>query len=226
MGFALVDYDQLKENLFQSIETLIKSYQREPCKIDRTRLPLLVANLKDKRRTQCEFLLQVINYTEGMDCSTPDEVEKQRRILNAAAYYILTKVAKSYSKGHLSILSSPKHSTLWNALRKALAITEDNEPTEDLVEFFTMYKNLKQFLCNHTYIDGNRLQPLLKIQVFSGHALYPHGVHQNNIVEDINDLTIKINALELLISKKDLKIKSSSNGVRLDNEILSYRLKI
>ena len=231
MSFDLVAYDKLKKAIIEGIETLIRSYLGKDYPIDPEKLHEHVAKLKDhnkERRTQCEYLLQVINFTNDMDHSTVDTARTRARILNAAAFRVYRQIEKSYDEAYLasftpSFISSPDGSTLYTSLRNALVINDENKPSGG--GLFDMYTDLKEFLCRHVYKDGNRLQTFLPIQPFSKGEYYPKGVYHFNVVKEIDDLTTIICSLELALSKKAVKLHEDSIATASQGGFFGWLIK-
>ncbi len=210
MSFVLVAHDKLKQSIKESIITLIK-HHTDNRPVDPDKLKEAVVKLPDDRRTQAEFLLKVISLTDLMDTSNPLAIQRKARVLNAAAYYVHTKIEKSYDEGYISryvpkFIMSEENSDFFKSLRTALVIDDENKPNNnDLVD---MYKDLKQFLCNHVYKDGDPRKPYLDLQAFSADSV--QGVYGYEVEKDIRDLTDKVSTIEDTLVRAAKKLHQAS----------------
>lgn len=207
MSFELVAHDKLKQSIKESIVSLIKHHH--PTRpVDPEKLAASIVLLPDERRTQAEFLLKVATLTETMDTSSVPAQQKRARILNAAVYYVFTKIEKSYEEGYLSsftpsFIVSPEGSNFFKSLRTSLKIDTDNTPNETDVK--DMYTDLKLFLSSHIYKEGKAEKGYLDeaLQSFAS-------VHQYHIKSDIDDLSDQIASLESSLRKKAEKLHKQS----------------
>ncbi|RUR12670.1 hypothetical protein [Legionella sp. km772] len=207
MSFQLVAHDKLKQSIKESIISLIKHHHPSRT-VDPDKLTAALVLLPDERRTQAEFLWKVAALTEAMDASSVPATQKRARILNAAVYYVYTKIEKSYDEGYLSSLTpsflvSPEGSNFYKSLRTSLKIDNDNTPNDTDVK--DMYTVLKEFLSLNIYKEGKAEKGYLDeaLQAFAS-------VHQYNIKHDIDDLSEQVTSLERALRKQAEKLHKES----------------
>ena len=182
MPFALVAPDRIKSNLIQSIKTLIEhhnpSHQVDP---DNLKDSIVLLAEGSERRMQADWILKIIALTDPLSVSTEQDRRYKAGILNAAAYYVRDKIAKTYN------YAGPERSTFYKTLTTSLAIDEANKPGPN--DVLVLYRSLKRFLCKHVYTEGEAAKGYLVPQVFAikGYA----------VEDDIIDLVGKIAEKEL-----------------------------
>jgi len=207
MSFELVAHDKLKQALKHSIVSLIKHHHPSRT-VDPEKLQASLVLLPDERRTVCEFLLKVAALTDTMDSSTVTATQKRARILNAAIYYVFTKIEKSYEDGYVSsftpsFLVSPEGSNFYKSLRASLKIDNDNTPNE--TEIKDMYNDLKSFLDSHVYKEGKPEKGYLDQALQSFSTVFGY-----NVKHDLDDLSEQVGVLERSLRKKAEKLHKES----------------
>lgn len=204
MSFDLVAYDLLRASIRESIRTLIE-YHNPDRKIDMSRLNESVVLLQGDRRAQAELLLSVIDLTDKID------VAKRALILNAAAYYVLDKIAASYR------YINPERSKLHQLLTTSLALNpESNNPSTSEVR--RMYHALREFLVAQIYRDADPVKGYLE----------PSSLIciKNYIIEaDIVDLVNKVSQMDcsLIAKAKSLHERALTNPGSVRSDPSSYR---
>ncbi|PJD95596.1 MAG: hypothetical protein CK426_02600 [Legionella sp.] len=146
MTFQVVNYEQLKANIQESIKQLLKHHF--PDMSDTSELKSRVALLEPERRTQTEVLLTVIELCDAM--KDEDSLKKQT-ILNAAAFDTYSQIKKSY-QGFISLVATEENSTFFLSLETSLALTKTNVPNTQ--EQLGLYRALEEFFKSHVYVGG------------------------------------------------------------------------
>lgn len=168
MGFKLVEYPKLKENILDSIRSFaqyyhyssvsefINFYLAQDVIIEPAKLAEKYKKIPSQRRSQIGFLLTVIHcLDEGSD------LLDNKYLLNAASCYVREIISCTYDpqvswKNYwTSFVTSVDESYFFRLLSTALGITRVNMPSRQ--ESAKMYTALKEFILSMTYKDPNNL---------------------------------------------------------------------
>lgn len=199
MAFCYVEYERLKTSIKQAIVDLINSHKSD-CRADVDFLTDQVKVLPDERRSQAEFLLKAIEILDRT------ESEQNSLILNAAAYFVFSKIKATYTESYVGLFVSAVRSKLYTGLKLALKIDDANTPTdENLIE---MYGTLETFLSNHTYVEGNPRRGYLPSPAFSK-------VHAYKVEDEIKSLKALKTEKETagVDAAEDLKLRASTTSL-------------
>lgn len=182
MSFQLVEYESLKQGVFQSIASCIEGHTHEKMDagertVDSLRKALVsVDDSHIDRKTQIEVLLTVVSILDTMNATHPLFSQKEA-ILNGAAYYTCYQIDKSYNAGVAgyvnAAVTAPKESKLRTGLHNALGITKKDTPDDRAISI--MFTAFKELLEHNIFIDGDvkkgcleeSKQTFLPIQQFS-----------------------------------------------------------
>jgi hypothetical protein len=125
MAFQMVAYGTLKKSIVESIDTLLKYHG------------VVHANSLDKsRRIEVQYLEKII---EILDSYSDKYKELKKQVLNAAAYFIHSKIKASYT------FQYPTNSDLFKSLSTALGFRDiENYPTDN--QTFDLYQSLCDFM--------------------------------------------------------------------------------
>ena len=205
MGFRYVEYDKLSKYIRESIATEIRSHRLNDKNLQRALKYLFIGH--PERATQCRYLLAVLG------CLDKPYAKDQKRILNAAAYYIRDQIFESYQGKVTPIFLVPENSTLFNSLTTSLDLTKENFPdSKDLLE---MYISLGKFMQTHTYKDSDPERGYLEpaSQSFSRRKIRGFEVEEvlQDLVKKIAELRLK--QIEQTKEKQLAKEPEKKSGV-------------
>ncbi|MCL9682566.1 hypothetical protein [Legionella maioricensis] len=183
MSFTLVAYQVLKLSIKESVNTLLRDHKLDPNKLEES-----LEKLDDERRIQARFLLKTIEILDSLD----NTLEKAR-ILNAAAYFIHQKIAKSYN------WVSPERSSLYRSLNSSLDLKPGNQPERD--DLIDMYGPLEKFLRSNVYVSADPKKGYLKKQ--------PFDIAGYEVEADIITLSTQVQGwrVELIQAARELHLK-------------------
>lgn len=168
MPFQIVAYDLLKADLQESVNTLIRSHNGDPNKLNES-----LTKLPDDRRIQAIYLLKSIKY---LDISTTLKSDEKARVLNAAAFFVRNEIGESYK------WISPEGSKFFGSLTTSLKLTKENMPDRD--DLIDMYGPLQEFIRSKVYIESDPRKGCI-----SGH---PYTIKGFEVADHIKILTKKL----------------------------------
>lgn len=211
MGFQLVDYRTLSNNIRESISTELNKHGFIYNK-DLVRALSPFSKKHSERAIQCKFLLIVL------DCLNQSANKEKEIILNAAVYYVREQIYESYQGTLTPYFISPERSYLFNSLTTSLNLTKDNFPNS--TDLYKMYFALHQFMMEHVYKNSNPEEGYLELdqQSFSEKKIIGYKVEEvlQDLVKKLADLELK--QIELTKEQqitKDLNKKLEAQAYRL-----------
>lgn len=176
MSFDLVAYDRLKTSVYNSIKSLIQSYNPK-CKVKHDTIDDAISEIPTlERQVQARVLLRTVDLLKN----STDESE-QARVLNAMVYFIREQIGAKYKH------TSPEGSTLYCSLTTSLGINKENEPSRN--ELLDMYRSLESFLCDQVYVESDARKGYSESQ--------PFAIEGYSVENDIKDIIEKRNALKI-----------------------------
>jgi hypothetical protein len=183
MGFYLVEYETLSDNIIKAVldfasyyncdgPSIIKHYgcghllnendQKKPMELDAYN-----ANVSETRRTHVGFVLTCLNLID----TGGKELEDKRLLLNAVGCYVRTMIKDEYNteKSTLnklaSYITSEDKSNFFMQLGYALNIARDNDP--GCIDMHLMCTTLKDFVLEHVQSSSKHTRQGIVIHPFS-----------------------------------------------------------